>query len=66
MPTPDQVQRVVYELALFQATMKYGSPLTERQRHVLKHKLYEVIFDVEFNDESLPNRSDQTPSELTS
>jgi hypothetical protein len=63
MPTPDQVQRVVYELALFQATIKYGSPLTERQRHVLKHRLYEMIFEIECDDTpSTP--SDQTSSEL--
>ena len=60
MPTPDQVQRVVYEIALFQATIKSGSPMSEQQRHVLKHRLYQMIFEIECDDRA------STPSDQTS
>jgi hypothetical protein len=50
MDASDQVQRFMNECALFLTVMKFRGPLTDKQRELVKFKLYELIYEIESQD----------------
>jgi hypothetical protein len=54
MDSTDQVQRFMNECALFLTVMKFRGPLTDKQREIVKFKLYELVFEIESQDATSP------------
>ena len=50
MDASDQVQRFMNECALLLTVMKFRGPLTDKQRELVKFKLYELIYDIESHE----------------
>lgn len=68
MDSTDQVQRFMNECALFLTVIKFRGPLSEKQREVVKFKLYELIYEIESMDPTATSGLDQAirSSELPS